>query len=343
MTRMLSISGRKLFKSENGREGAVVEASANDSGRGSTAPTDSLAKMWARMSAHASAAKSLAGDRVHNPPSSPTPHSGSHDLSHSPIGHSLHPRVRSPVPWTHSPMPRRRSPSPTPMHHRDSPAPHGHSPSPRKHICPHPIPPKRAAPAVPDTTAVFSSPHHPRSPTPSCHPRSPTPSHRPRSPTPACHPCFPTPPRHPRSPTRPCQPRSPTPPHRPRSPTPPRRTSPRKKGTALPFSPELKATGKKTTITTKAAGKRAQKRIVESDNEQPAQLTQHPKWQKRNGELLDNSTDEDEDDNDTLQARPDHLRLNEPQNQTAEGDLVDIVDGPTVQAHVELAARSMPV
>jgi hypothetical protein len=54
--------------------------------------------------------------------------------------------------------------------------------------------------------------------------------------------------------------------------------------------------------------------------------------------LLDNSTDEDEDDNDALQARPDRLRLNEPQNQTAEGDLVDIVDGPTVQAHVELAA-----
>ncbi|KAG1867517.1 hypothetical protein C8R48DRAFT_772008 [Suillus tomentosus] len=35
--------------------------------------------------------------------------------------------------------------------------------------------------------------------------------------------------------------------------------------------------------------------------------------------------------------RPDHLRLNEPQNQTAKGDVVDIVDGPYMQAHVELA------
>ncbi|KAG1801157.1 uncharacterized protein BJ212DRAFT_1305141 [Suillus subaureus] len=61
-----------------------------------------------------------------------------------------------------------------------------------------------------------------------------------------------------------------------------------------------------------------------------------------NGKLLDNSTDEDEDNNDALQARPDCLCLNEPQNQTVKGDLVGIVDGPTVQAHVELAAAPVP-
>ncbi|KAG1802552.1 uncharacterized protein BJ212DRAFT_1449973 [Suillus subaureus] len=53
-----------------------------------------------------------------------------------------------------------------------------------------------------------------------------------------------------------------------------------------------------------------------------------------NGELQDNSEDEDDEDaDDTPQACPGHLRLNEPQNQTAKGDMVDIVDGPTVQAH----------
>ncbi|KAG2056594.1 hypothetical protein BDR06DRAFT_1005892 [Suillus hirtellus] len=59
-----------------------------------------------------------------------------------------------------------------------------------------------------------------------------------------------------------------------------------------------------------------------------------------NGELLDNSEDEDEDNDDAdnvLQACLDRLCLNEPQNQTAKGDVVDIVDGPYIQAHVELA------
>lgn len=57
--------------------------------------------------------------------------------------------------------------------------------------------------------------------------------------------------------------------------------------------------------------------------------------------MQDNSKDEDNNDaDDALQAHPGYLRLNEPQNKTAEGDVVDIVDGPTVQAHVELAAKS---
>ncbi|KAG2136231.1 hypothetical protein BD769DRAFT_1709788 [Suillus cothurnatus] len=51
---------RKLFKTENGQEGVVDKASINDSSRSFSAPMDSLAKMRAQMSAHASAAKSSA-------------------------------------------------------------------------------------------------------------------------------------------------------------------------------------------------------------------------------------------------------------------------------------------
>ncbi|KAG1745056.1 uncharacterized protein EDB91DRAFT_1080565 [Suillus paluster] len=62
-----------------------------------------------------------------------------------------------------------------------------------------------------------------------------------------------------------------------------------------------------------------------------------------NHESLDDNDDGDNNnDNDAVADAPqaclNRLRVNEPQNQTAEGDAADIIDGPTVQAHVELAA-----
>jgi hypothetical protein len=129
MFMILIVFVRKLFKTELGREGAVDEASANDSSGGSTAPMDSLAKMRAQMSACASATKSLGGDHICNPPSSPTPCTGARDCSHSPLGHSHHPCACSSAPWIHSPVPHGRSPAPA--YGRDSPAHQGCSTTPR--------------------------------------------------------------------------------------------------------------------------------------------------------------------------------------------------------------------
>jgi hypothetical protein len=39
------------------------------------------------------------------------------------------------------------------------------------------------------------------------------------------------------------------------------------------------------------------------------------------------------------QEPPIQIRVNEPHHQTTEGEAVDIIDGPTVEAHVELAAK----
>lgn len=39
------------------------------------------------------------------------------------------------------------------------------------------------------------------------------------------------------------------------------------------------------------------------------------------------------------QEPPIQIRVNEPQHQTIEGEAADIIDGPTVEAHVELAAK----
>ncbi|KAG1854630.1 hypothetical protein F4604DRAFT_1932695 [Suillus subluteus] len=53
--------------------------------------------------------------------------------------------------------------------------------------------------------------------------------------------------------------------------------------------------------------------------------------------------DDDDDDNNNAvaaapQVLPNSLHINEPQDQSVEGDVADIIDGPTIEAHVELAA-----
>ncbi|KAG1813895.1 uncharacterized protein BJ212DRAFT_1447696 [Suillus subaureus] len=53
----------------------------------------------------------------------------------------------------------------------------------------------------------------------------------------------------------------------------------------------------------------------------------------------DNNNDNENDD--APQAHLNHLCVNELQNQTAEGDAANVIDGPTVQAHVELAVMPM--
>jgi hypothetical protein len=53
------------------------------------------------------------------------------------------------------------------------------------------------------------------------------------------------------------------------------------------------------------------------------------------------SHDGEDDKSDDDQALPPrYLRINEPQSQSIEGETVEVIDGPTVQAHVDLATTA---
>jgi len=56
--------------------------------------------------------------------------------------------------------------------------------------------------------------------------------------------------------------------------------------------------------------------------------------------LRDNHEDSDlqSDDDGAAPPQSGRFRVDEPQNQSVEGELDEILDGPTVEAHVELAA-----